>query len=71
MFVCICAGMTESDLKQSIAEGNNTLTKLMYATGASLGCSTCRVDVERIVIEANKCGYQLGLKLEIDVIKPF
>jgi bacterioferritin-associated ferredoxin len=54
MFVCICAGLTEEDLKKAVADGYNTLTKLMYETG----CSMCLSDVERIVIEANKCGYQ-------------
>ncbi len=71
MFVCICAGLTEEDLKKAIADGHNTLTKLMYETGASLGCSMCLSDVERIVIEANKCGYHVFTKLDIPLIKDF
>lgn len=71
MFVCLCAGLTENDLKEAIANGHKTLDDLMYATGASLGCSMCRQDVEKLVIEANKCGYQVSEKLEIAVIKPF
>lgn len=71
MYVCICAGLTEDDLKEEIKKGNNTLTKLMYETGASLGCAQCRADVERIVIEQNKCSYGRTVQLSIPIIKSF
>lgn len=71
MYVCICAGLTEKDLKDAISDGHNTMDKLMYATGASLGCSTCRYDVERIVISMNECKNHFFVKLDIPVIKDF
>lgn len=54
----MCAGLTEEDLKEAINAGFNTLTKLMYETGASLGCSTCQEDVEQILIETNRCKWK-------------
>lgn len=72
MFICSCAAVTDSELKEAIRKGHNTLEALMFETGASLGCSMCREDVERILIETNQCGYSAGfMNLSIEVIKPF
>lgn len=71
MYICSCAAVTDSEIKEAIRNGHNTLEALMDETGASLGCSMCLKDVEKLLIETNKCGYDFALKLDIAVIKPF
>ena len=72
MYICICVGMTESDIKGHIDNGFSTVSDLMYETGVTLGCGMCRLDVERIVMHEKACGFQLDSKSSIlNIIKPY
>ena len=71
MYVCICRGVTDTELKEAIANGHNTLDSLIEATDVMLGCTTCQPDIERLLMEANECSYQPIINLDIPVIKAF
>lgn len=71
MIICICADVSESDLKGHINSGLKTVSDLMFELGVGLGCGMCRTDVERIVIEENQCSYGKYPTFSIPVIKSF
>ena len=70
MYVCLCRGLTDEDLKNFIKEGYSTPKALMEHTLAGLGCSICKNEIERIVMETNQCT-TAPKQLLIDIIKPF
>ena len=70
MYICICIGMTESDIKGHIKDGLSTVTDLMYETGVALGCGMCRADIERVVMHEKACK-TAPQPLNLNIIKPF
>lgn len=71
MYICICVGITDVEIRKAIDDGHDTLDKLMYETGAGLGCGTCRSTLEDIINEYDTGGYRDLLNLDIPVIKSF
>lgn len=49
MYVCICHGVTDTDVADALAAGADTVDDVAEATGASTGCGACRVKLCRIV----------------------
>ena len=67
MYICLCMGLTDSELTATIKSGKKTLNDLMEATGAGLGCSMCKQELENLIINENKCGYMLPI-IELTVL---
>ena len=70
MYICICTGTTDTDIREAIANGNVTMDALMDELRVSMGCGLCEQEVERILIDSNQCKYRLD-SFSIAVIKPF
>lgn len=53
MYVCLCAGMTESQLIDVITNDDNidTIEDLAYTTGVCSGCQLCKEKVEELLGE--------------------
>lgn len=51
MYVCLCVGLTEKEIKDAIDQGNDTLDLLMEEHGVALGCSICKEEIEKILKE--------------------
>lgn len=47
--ICTCTGTTEEKVKQLIAKGVDDLEKIASATGASTGCGSCDVLIEKLL----------------------
>jgi len=41
MYVCICHGVTEKDIKKAAKAGAQSLQDIKQATGCATGCGTC------------------------------
>lgn len=41
MYVCLCAGVTDSEINRAIDDGCTTLKQLQQQTGAMTGCCKC------------------------------
>ena len=41
MYICICNGITERDIRTAVAEGASTLDCLRDQLGVAAGCGTC------------------------------
>lgn len=61
MYVCLCVGLTEQELKDAIDRGDNTMDLLMEEHGIALGCSICKDEVERILKENNPTLFDLPI----------
>ena len=51
MYVCICHGVTEKDIKQAVKQGADSIEALRAQTGATTGCGSC-LDVALAVMDA-------------------
>ena len=47
--VCSCNNVGEGNLQSAIGPGNDTLDELCQATGAGLGCGSCKPEIQRIL----------------------
>ncbi|HEX2082612.1 MAG TPA: (2Fe-2S)-binding protein [Xanthomonadaceae bacterium] len=41
MYVCLCNGVTENDIREAAAAGCRTMTELTMRTGAGANCGSC------------------------------
>jgi bacterioferritin-associated ferredoxin len=41
MYVCLCKGVTERSIRETIANGAETVEEIMLATSAGTRCGTC------------------------------
>lgn len=51
MYVCICHGVTEKDIKQAVKQGAESIEALRAQTGATSGCGSC-LDVALQVMDS-------------------
>ena len=41
MYICICNAITDSQIKQAVADGATTLADLQFELGVATGCGRC------------------------------
>ncbi|MCS7101612.1 MAG: (2Fe-2S)-binding protein [Burkholderiaceae bacterium] len=49
MYVCICAAVTESQIREAACAGARTLTDLQAALGVATGCGCCREFAQQLL----------------------
>ncbi len=54
MYVCICHGVTEKDIKKAAKQGAQSLHDVKQMTGASSGCGSCADVALDILIESKQ-----------------
>lgn len=47
MYVCVCAAVTERDVRAAVADGARTLSDLRERLGVTTGCGGCAESVSR------------------------
>ena len=52
MFVCVCNGITEREIREEIGRGATSLPELTAALGIASGCGTC-ADYARELLETS------------------
>lgn len=53
MYVCLCNGVTENDIREAAAAGCRTMTELTMRTGAGANCGCCVEMATQVLEEAN------------------
>jgi len=53
MYVCICNGVTDLDIRQAAEAGCRTLAELTMRTGCGATCGTC-LDTAAVLLEASQ-----------------
>ncbi len=49
MYVCLCNGITDRDIRESIADGASSVEEVMYLTGAATRCGSCMATIAAMV----------------------
>jgi len=53
MYVCICTGVTDTQVQSCIAAGAGTIDAVGDACGAGTGCGSCHDHIDVILAAAN------------------
>lgn len=53
MYVCICNGVTDDEIRQVAAAGCDTLAELTMRTGCGSTCGSCLDEAQRILDEVH------------------
>lgn len=59
MYVCICHGVTDSDIRRAAQAGCETVSELTMRTGLAGSCGTCRDLAGEILGEARATAFPL------------
>lgn len=51
MFICICNGITEKQIRDAVCCGADDLSELQVQLGVGAGCGTCTAFAEQILTE--------------------
>ncbi len=54
MYVCVCHGVTEKDIKEAAEGGVTSLSQLQTETGCSSGCGSCADVAVRVLMQAQQ-----------------
>jgi bacterioferritin-associated ferredoxin len=49
MYVCLCTGVTDREIRETIAEGASSVEEVSYCTGAGTRCGSCLSAVAELV----------------------
>jgi bacterioferritin-associated ferredoxin len=52
MYVCICHGVTDHDIRRAAADGVGSLTELTMRTGVASNCGSCADLAREILAES-------------------
>jgi bacterioferritin-associated ferredoxin len=56
MYVCLCAGVTDHEIRETIAEGAASVEEVAYCTGAGTRCGTCVSAIAGMIAGAHEQG---------------
>ena len=62
MYVCICNGVTDNDIRQAAEAGCRTMSELTMRTGAGASCGSC-VELATQVLTEARAGRELPLPI--------
>jgi bacterioferritin-associated ferredoxin len=51
MYVCLCHGVTDREIRETIAEGASSVEEVAHCTGAGTRCGSCVHQIARMVAD--------------------
>lgn len=51
MYVCLCTGVTDREIREKLHEGAASVVDVMRCTGAGTGCGTCVETIASMIEE--------------------
>jgi bacterioferritin-associated ferredoxin len=63
MYVCLCVGVTDHDIRETIAQGATSLEEVAYCTGAGTRCGSCVATIMGLVEEGDQKPRRCGLRV--------
>lgn len=54
MYVCLCNGVTEREIRQTAAAGCRTMAELTMRTGCGAGCGSCVCMATEIIEDVHR-----------------
>jgi len=68
MYVCVCAGVTDQQIRESVSMGNLSIKALRDALGIAFSCGMCVKDTRKILDEATH--QKAAIELATDICSP-
>jgi bacterioferritin-associated ferredoxin len=59
MYVCLCNGVTERDIRQTAAAGCRSMSELTMRTGCGAGCGSC-VEAATALLEDTRAATEIA-----------
>jgi bacterioferritin-associated ferredoxin len=69
MYVCLCKGISDRDIKQLVSAGPCSVEEIMRCTGAGTGCGTCVGEIAELVAASDTSG-RAPLRRRMPVLPP-
>jgi bacterioferritin-associated ferredoxin len=63
MYVCLCMGVSDGEIKDAIREGACSVHEVMECTGAGTGCGSCRSTIHELVSRSTPSSGRRSLPL--------
>ncbi len=63
MYVCICNGVTENDIRHAAAAGCRSVPELTMRTGCGSTCGTCLDSAAQVLHEVQQAAVRIELPL--------
>jgi bacterioferritin-associated ferredoxin len=60
MYVCLCNGVTDRDIRQTAAAGCKSMSELTMRTGCGAGCGSCVCMASEILDEVHAGGSEIA-----------
>lgn len=58
MYVCLCKGVTDKQIRRAAADGVDNLYELRESLGVAAGCGSCASEAQEILDKSNRsCGF--------------
>lgn len=65
MYVCLCLGVTDRDIHETIADGASSVEEVMRCTGAGTRCGSCQDQISDLVEQAQPASRKSGRCLRV------
>jgi bacterioferritin-associated ferredoxin len=63
MYVCLCVGVTDHEIRETIAQGAASLEEVAYCTGAGTRCGSCVSTIAALVEDRDTQPRRCGLRV--------
>ena len=63
MYVCLCKGVSDKDIKQLVSAGACSVEEIMRCSGAGTGCGTCIGEIADLLGESHNRSSSLRRRL--------
>lgn len=60
MYVCLCNGVTEREIRQTASAGCRTMAELTMRTGCGAGCGSCICMATQLIEDVHDAGVTVG-----------
>ena len=60
MYVCLCQGVTDHQIRKAVGEGASSMRKLRQELGVAATCGRCAAFAKQVLDETRASGAQLG-----------
>ena len=68
MYVCVCRGVTNGDIRRAVEDGCESFHELQEETGCAQQCGTCK-QLAQVEFEMAQHGWQTSTRRQLKVTK--
>lgn len=70
MYVCLCMGVTDREIRAAISEGASSVEEVAFCTGAGTRCGSCLPTVDGMLTEAAEAEAPCPSRRRLMLVRP-